>query len=134
VNQTIAPGLRGGMQLPGAGRLVMLVGAILVAGMTLVLVGASLAAVVGYNVDHLGRQKTLRQRQIAQLQAEVGTLRSLDRIDRRAREELKMAPPTTYLYVTVDRLPEAPTPLLQKALRPESPRHRRPKQRVGGTP
>jgi cell division protein FtsL len=120
VNQIGVRQLRGGLHLPGAGRLALAAAAILVGGMTLVLVGASLAAVVGYNVDHLDRQKTLRQRQIAQLQAEVGTLKSLDRIERRARDELKMAPPTSYLYVTVDRLPDAPTPLLKKALQPET--------------
>ncbi|MEK7215393.1 MAG: hypothetical protein AAB289_07360 [Chloroflexota bacterium] len=119
MNQSIAVGSHApGFRIPGPGALLLACGTLFLAGTTLLLAEASMAAAEGYRVERLEQQKTTLHRQIAQLQAEVGGLRSLDRIEGRARNEMKMVTPDRYLYVTVDRLPQTPTPLLQKSLKP----------------
>lgn len=105
-------------RIPGAGVLLLTCGALFFGGTTLLLAEASMAAAEGYKVERLEQQKATIQRQLARLQAEVGALKSLERIEGKARNEMKMITPDKYLYVTVDRLPETPTPLLQKSLKP----------------
>ncbi len=119
MNQLIAIGTHApSFRIPGTRVLLLTCCILFLAGTTLLLALASLATAAGYKVERLEQQKTTLQRQIARSQAEVGALKSLDRIEAKARNEMKMIPPDKYLYVTVDRLPETPTPLLQKSLKP----------------
>lgn len=94
-------------------------GGLVAVGMVVLLAQASLVASTGYNVERLEDTKAALIRSNQQLEDSIATLRSLDRIEREARTRLKMVTPTSYVYIRVDALPQAPTSLLRKALKEE---------------
>ena len=84
-----------------------------IVGMSLMLAQASLVATAGYQVKRLEEINAAWERQNQDLAAEVGYLKSMDRIEQEARGRLDMVTPTSYLYVTVDALPSETSPLLE---------------------
>lgn len=95
--------------------------AVAVLGAGLVLASTSFVASTGYNLDRLQARKAYLEGQTQELEAEVASLRSLERIEREARSRLKMVNATSYVYVTVDAVPEHPTVLLKRALNTRQP-------------
>ena len=92
-------------------------GFLMVLGMAILLAQASVVASDGYGVERLENTKASLEHSNQQLEEEVASLSSLDRIEREARTRLKMVTPTSYVYVEVDTLPQDPPPLMVKALR-----------------
>ncbi|MBI2887674.1 MAG: septum formation initiator family protein [Chloroflexi bacterium] len=88
-------------------------------GMVVLLAQASLVASTGYNVERLEDTKAALIRSNQQLEDSIASLRSLDRIEREARTRLKMVTPSSYVYIRVEARPQAPSPLLRKALKEE---------------
>ena len=95
---------------------VLAFGVLVVLGMALVLAQTGQVASTGYQVERLEERKVYWQRENQGMEAEVARLRSLDRIEQEARNRLHMVTPSSYMYVTVNTLPEQPTPLLKRAL------------------
>ncbi|MGQ9573446.1 MAG: septum formation initiator family protein [Dehalococcoidia bacterium] len=66
------------------------------------LLQSSQATTTGHTISQLERQRNHWQARIHELEAEVASLASLDRIEREARERLKMQPAEHVIYLTVD--------------------------------
>lgn len=58
-------------------------------------------AAAGYNVQRLERLKADRENILLQWDAEVATLKSLNRVEQEARSKLKMTTPKEYVYVSL---------------------------------
>lgn len=117
INDTLARTQALALRKPSwLGRELIAFALLLVLGTALLLAQTSMVASTGYKVDGLEgtKERLLRENRI--LEAEVASLRSLSRVDKEARERLKMETPKSYVYLTVDTLPKHPTPLLKKAL------------------
>lgn len=56
----------------------------------------------GYEVQRMEHLREALEHQNQQLQAEIASLRSLERVEREARAKFGMVPATTYLYVVPD--------------------------------
>lgn len=76
--------------------------AVLIGGTALLLFEASLVASAGYNNARLTEQKRSLEHRTQELEADVSSLRSLDRVDAEARSKLGMVTATSYLYIQVD--------------------------------
>ncbi|MBI2303668.1 MAG: hypothetical protein HYU86_02845 [Chloroflexi bacterium] len=68
-------------------------------GILLLLFQTSHLTSTGYEVQRLEAEKRDWQRRNYQLEAEIGRLQSLERIQNEATQRLKMVPATQYLYV-----------------------------------
>lgn len=80
-------------------------GALVFAGTTVLIAQTSMETAAGYEVGTQEGLKTLVQQQNQRLEAEVAALKSLDRIEQIAMDQLKMIKPKSYTYITVDMLP-----------------------------
>lgn len=80
-------------------------GALIFAGTTLLIAQTSIETAEGYEVARLEAAKNLAQQQNLRLEAEVAGLKSLDRIEQIAVEQLKMVKAKSYTYITVDMVP-----------------------------
>lgn len=109
------------LHIPLQSTLATFLGIVILTGFSLLLAQTSLAAAAGYSVERLEQTKALKERQNRELAGEVGSLRSLNRVEWEAMEYLKMVPATSYIYVTVDTLPAEPPALLKKSLEAEQP-------------
>ncbi len=69
------------------------------------LLQSSGATSIGGRVAELEQERDGWQARLEELQVDVATLGSLDRIDREARTRLKMQPPTDPHYIAVDAAP-----------------------------
>lgn len=81
--------------------LAMAVAAIGLAG-ALSLLPSSKATSTTHNIRQLEMARDDWQARIHELEAEIASLGSLERIDREARERLGMVPPTRTVHITVD--------------------------------
>ena len=115
--ETFATAPKSPQQSRSFGRQVFLFGLLMLLAMAVLLIQTSIVATTGYRVEQLSNQKANQERLILEMSAAVAALRSLDRIEYEARTRLNMVTPTEYIYVSVDALPNKPTPLLQKSLR-----------------
>lgn len=93
-------------RLPAVGTLMAT--AMVAAAALMPVVQSTLATTTGYETQRLERQRNDLQAAIYQQQTEIAALGSLERIDREARERLKMVPATGGIAVSVSR-PPAPT-------------------------
>jgi cell division protein FtsL len=66
------------------------------------LLQSSQTTTTGYSVRQLERQRNDWEARIHELEAEIASLASLDRIDKEARERLHMQTPEDTVYLTVD--------------------------------
>ena len=91
---------------------VLLILAAMVIGIAalLPLVQSSGATTTAGNIQALEQEKTSWQAQLRELETQVATLGSLNRIEAEARDRLGMEPPQVTHYITVDVPP--PQPLL----------------------
>lgn len=89
---------------------------LMVLGLAILLAQASVVTSDGYGVERLENTKATLEHSNQQLEEEVASLGSLDRIEREARTRLKMVTPTSYVYVEVNTLPQDPPLLMMKAL------------------
>lgn len=89
---------------------VLLIGATLAVGVAglLPLVQSSGVTTTGGRVWQLEQQRNDWQARLQEQEVEVAHLGSLERIEKEARERLKMAPPTEIHYISVDVLGPAP--------------------------
>jgi cell division protein FtsL len=62
----------------------------------------SRATTTGYDIRQLERQRDDWEARIHELEAEIATLASLDRIEREAHQRLDMQAPENTVYLTVD--------------------------------
>ena len=75
---------------------------------SLLLVGQnSRLATMGYEVYRLEQVKAERGEKCYRLEADVASLRSLDRVEQEAITRLGMITPTQYLYVSISRSSQA---------------------------
>lgn len=90
---------RGSLSLP-----VVLTVAVVAIGLAgaLSLLPSSQATRTSYSIRQLEMARNDWQARIHELEAEIASLGSLERIDREARERLGMVPPTETIYITVD--------------------------------
>ena len=109
------------LHIPQPSTLATFLGIVILTGFALLLAQTSLAAAAGYSVERLEQTKALKERQNRELAGEVGSLRSLNRVEWEALKLMKMVPATSYIYVTVDTLPAEPPALLKKSLEAEQP-------------
>ena len=97
-------------QLPRHGELIALVPvvvAIISLASFLLLVQTSRVAALGYEIHQLGQIREEWIQRNYELEAEIATLQSLDRIEREAKARFNMIPATKYVYVSVDKPSQA---------------------------
>jgi cell division protein FtsB len=85
-----------------AGVLVIVLGALLVAGTAALLLLTSLVASLGYNNARLTEEKRSLEHQSQRLEAEVAALRSLDYVEAEAKSKLGMVNAGSHVFVQVD--------------------------------
>ena len=95
-------------------------------GTAVLIAQTSIETAAGYEVERRDNTKQTLERDLQKLEADVAGLKSLDRIEWHATNDLKMVKPGSYVYVTVDVVPpgyvdpEAPvTPKAQPAPAPQ---------------
>ena len=100
----------------------LLIVAALVIGSTALipLVQSAVATSTNGNVHRLEQQRDDWQARIQELELEVATMASLDRIEKRARTDLKMSQPKETRYIAVDAAAPAPRKLPSRYLPPET--------------
>ena len=86
------------------------------------LVQSSSATTTAGRIAQLERQKADWQARTRELEAEIATMGSLDRIEKEAVERLHMAPPTEAYYITVDVPPPEERKLPSRFLPPAQER------------
>ena len=80
----------------------------------LLMVQTSRVATAGYDLTRLAQTRDEWRSRNYQLEAEIATLQSLDRIEKEAVARFKMKPATEYVYVKVAEPPRAsPAPGMQ---------------------
>jgi cell division protein FtsL len=84
------------------------------------LLQSSQATTTGYNIRELERQRNDWEARIHELEAEVASLASLDRIENEAHERLNMQAPEDTLYITVDLPAPDSQPIPERFLPPKS--------------
>lgn len=82
------------------------------------LVQSSIATTTNGNVRHLEQQREDWQARVQELELEVATLAGLDRIEKRAKTDLKMIEPKETHYITVEVAPPEPRELPARYLPP----------------
>ncbi len=82
------------------------------------LVQSAIATSTNGNVHRLEQQRDDWQARTQELELEVATMAGLDRIEKKARTELKMAEPKETRYITVDAEPPQPRSLPSRYLPP----------------
>lgn len=97
------PGLGRGRRVPALST--VLASAMVAAAALMPVVQSTLATTTGYETQRLEQQRNDLQAAIYQQQTEIAQLGSLERVDREARERLKMAPATGGIAITVNRPP-----------------------------
>ena len=87
----------------------LIIAALVIGAAALVpLVQSAIATSTNGNVHRLEQQRNDWQARSQELELEVATMAGLDRIEKRARDDLKMAEPKETRYITVDAAaPEA---------------------------
>jgi cell division protein FtsB len=100
---------------------VVLTIAIVVVGLAglLPLLESSQATSTGYSIRQLERQRNDWEARSHELEAEIASLVSLDRIEREARERLHMEVPEHTVYITVDVASPASQPVPDRFLPPK---------------
>jgi len=66
------------------------------------LLQSSQTTTTGYNIRQLDRQRNDWEARIHELEAEIASLASLDRIEKEARQRLNMQTPEQTVYLSVD--------------------------------
>jgi cell division protein FtsL len=84
------------------------------------LLQSSQATTTGYSIRELERQRNDWQARIHELEAEVASLASLDRIENEARDRLKMQAPEDTVYITVDLPAPESQPIPERFLPPKN--------------
>ncbi len=92
-------------RLPQWGIAALVIGSIAFAGTAVLIVQSSLETAAGYAVQGLRNDKTALESDNQRIEADVASLKSLDRIEQQATGQLKMIKPSTYVYITVDMVP-----------------------------
>jgi len=98
------------LRSPSMPMLLILVTLVIGAAALIPLVQSAIATSTNGKVHRLEQQRDDWQARIQELELGVATMAGLDRIERRAREELKMAEPRETRYIAVD----APAPEARK--------------------
>ncbi len=80
---------------------------VIIGGMGLLLLQTSVVASTGYQVENLQELKAALEQRNYELEAEVASLKSMERIEDAATHQMKMVRPQSYLYLSVDVPPPA---------------------------
>ncbi len=83
------------------------------------LLQSSQTTAIGYSIRQLERQRSDWEARSHELEAEIASLVSLDRIEREARERLHMEAPEHTVYITVDVASPASQPVPDRFLPPK---------------
>jgi cell division protein FtsL len=84
------------------------------------LLQSSQATTTGYSIRQLERQRNDWEARIHELEAEVASLASLDRIENEAHDRLNMQAPEDTVYITVDVASPESQPIPERFLPPEN--------------
>jgi cell division protein FtsB len=99
----------------------IVLGGLVFIGAAVLIAQTSLETAAGYEVERLESEVSTLTRNNQMLEADVASLKSLDRIEQQAMGQLKMIKPNSYTYITVDMLPPgytAPQPSQEVAEAP----------------
>ena len=101
--------------------MLLITAALMIGGAALIpLVQSAIATSTNGNVHRLEQQRDDWQARTQELELEVATMAGLDRIEKKAREELKMTEPAETRYIAVDAAAPAGRKLPDRYLPPET--------------